>query len=72
MAKIDVEDIKDVEKTLLLPLWGRWSESIKASGLIYDEKSIEIVEQLDYDFAGMTQQHHQPYNNYGLFFRSRG
>ncbi|MEM7504239.1 MAG: class I SAM-dependent methyltransferase [Pseudomonadota bacterium] len=40
-----------MQETLLIPLLGRAVETRKGSGLIHDPHAVEIVEQLDYDFA---------------------
>jgi O-methyltransferase involved in polyketide biosynthesis len=50
MTKIPV-DLGPVQETLLIPLLGRAVESQKANGLIQDEKAIEIIQALDYDFS---------------------
>lgn len=48
-ARIQVE-LGPVEETLLIPLLGRARETQKKRGLIHDEKAVEIVDRLDYDF----------------------
>lgn len=53
------EDLKGVEQTLLLPFWGRYSESVKPNGLIKDEMCIKIVEENGFDFSNISKQHHQ-------------
>ena len=50
MAKISV-DLGPVQETLLIPLLGRALETKKGTGLIQDQKAVEIVEALDYDFS---------------------
>ncbi len=40
----------DVSQTLLFPLWGRAQLSKEYSSLFHDEKAIELVEKIDYDF----------------------
>ena len=40
-----------VQETLLIPLLGRAAETQKANGLIQDDKAVEIVAALDYDFS---------------------
>lgn len=40
-----------VEETLLLPLWGRAYETQKAKPRLIDEKAVEIIDKLDYDFS---------------------
>lgn len=53
-----LETLRGVEKTMLLPLWGRWSESVKENGLICDKKSIELVNRMDYDFQSFEGTQH--------------
>lgn len=44
-----------VQKTLLLPLWGRAVESCKPHPLLVDTLAVEIAGALDYDFAAMAR-----------------
>ncbi len=53
------ECLNDLEKTMLLPFWGRYSESIKPDGLIKDDMCVKIVEENDFDFSGIHKHHHQ-------------
>ena len=41
----------DVQKTMLLPLWGRALETQKQDPLLVDKKAVEIIRQLDFDFS---------------------
>ena len=50
MTKISV-DLGPVQETLLIPLLGRAVETQKETGLIHDQKAVNIVESLDYDFS---------------------
>lgn len=50
MSKISI-DLGPVQETLLIPLLGRAVETQKENGLIQDEKAVEIVNALDYDFS---------------------
>lgn len=43
--------VKGVPETMLQTLYARAKESEKENHHIYDEKAVEIVEQLDYDFS---------------------
>ena len=45
------ETIGGVAETMLQTLYARAKESKKANHKIYDEKAIEIVSQMDYDFS---------------------
>jgi len=40
-----------VSETLMFPLWGRAQLSKEYSSLFYDEKAVELVERIDYDFS---------------------
>ncbi len=44
-------DLSGVEETLLVPLWARAKFSRENPSILNDTKAIELVEQLDYDFA---------------------
>jgi len=51
-------DLGDIQKTLLLPLWGRAVESKKREPILIDKTAIEIMEQIEYDFnafEGLSQ-----------------
>jgi O-methyltransferase involved in polyketide biosynthesis len=48
--KIKVK-LGNVQKTLLLPLWGRAVESQKEKPLLVDKTAIEIIQRIDYDFG---------------------
>jgi O-methyltransferase involved in polyketide biosynthesis len=48
-------NLGDVQKTLLLPLWGRAEESKKRNPLLVDEAAIRIIERIDFDFSQITQ-----------------
>jgi O-methyltransferase involved in polyketide biosynthesis len=47
-------NLGDVQKTLLLPLWGRAVETRKAKPLLVDETAVRIIDQLDFDFKPMA------------------
>lgn len=44
-----------VQKTLLLPLWGRAVETQKPNPLLVDNKAVSIVNSLPYDFAEIAK-----------------
>jgi len=48
-------DIGDVQKTLLLPLWGRALESSKKNPLLIDKLAKNIVEGIDFDFSSISE-----------------
>ena len=50
MAEVSV-DLGPVQETLLIPLLGRAVETQKKNGLIQDEKAVQIVDSLNYDFS---------------------
>jgi O-methyltransferase involved in polyketide biosynthesis len=45
-----------VEGTMLLPLWGRYTESKKENGLIKDRKCVEIVDRAGIDFKDFAEK----------------
>jgi O-methyltransferase involved in polyketide biosynthesis len=45
------EGLGSVQKTLLLPLWGRAVETRKREPLLVDRAAVEIIGKLDYDFS---------------------
>jgi len=53
-AKIHI-DLRNVQETLLLPLWGRAVESQKDFPLLNDKKSLEIINSIDYDFTSISK-----------------
>ena len=44
-------DLGDVQRTLLLPLWGRAVETRRAKPLLVDRAAAEIIRSIDYDFS---------------------
>ncbi len=47
-------ELGNVQKTLLLPLWGRAVETRKDKPLLIDKTAVEIIDKIDYDFSLMT------------------
>ena len=47
-------DLGNVQKTMLLPLWGRAVESKKEKPLLVDQAALRIIESVDYDFTTLT------------------
>jgi O-methyltransferase involved in polyketide biosynthesis len=45
----------NVQKTMLLPLWGRAMETKKARPLLVDKAAAAIIDSIDYDFSTITQ-----------------
>lgn len=54
MTKTKVE-LGSVQETLLLTLWARAVEATKADPILRDTKSLEIMEQIDYDFSKLEK-----------------
>jgi O-methyltransferase involved in polyketide biosynthesis len=44
-------DLGSVQKTLLLPLWGRAIETRKTHPLLKDMAAVQIIDSIDYDFS---------------------
>jgi len=44
-------DLHSVQKTLLLPLWGRAEETRKRKPLLVDKAAVEMINRIDYDFT---------------------
>jgi O-methyltransferase involved in polyketide biosynthesis len=44
-----------IQETLLLPLWGRAYETKKKNPRLVDEKAVEIMENIDYDFSDIEK-----------------
>jgi O-methyltransferase involved in polyketide biosynthesis len=55
MAEKLKTELKEIQETLLLPLWGRAVESQKADPRLTDKKAVEIIEQIDYDFSRIAK-----------------
>ena len=56
MAEKIAVELGNVQKTMLLPLWGRAVETQKDHPLLVDCKAVEIIEKVDYDFAAMAEK----------------
>jgi len=52
------EALGSVQKTLLLPLWGRAVETRKAAPLLVDRTAAAVVDHLDYDFSRIAAHTH--------------
>lgn len=55
LSRINAVELGSVQKTLLLPLWGRAVESGKARPLLVDQTAVKIIATLDYDFSIIAQ-----------------
>lgn len=47
-------ELGNVQRTMLLPLWGRAAETQKAKPLLVDPTALRIVKAVDYDFQTMV------------------
>ena len=47
-----------IQKTLLLPLWGRAAETKKEHPRLVDNTAVEIVEKLNYNFSTISENVH--------------
>ena len=54
MSKQQIQ-LGTVQETLLITLWARATEASQPDPILVDNKSVEIVSQIDYDFAKLTQ-----------------
>jgi O-methyltransferase involved in polyketide biosynthesis len=51
-------ELGSVQKTLLLPLWGRAVEAAKPHPLLVDRTAVEIIATIDYDFSTIARSLH--------------
>ena len=51
MSKQEKISINGVPETMLQTMYARAKETLKPDAVIHDDKAVEIVEKLDYDFA---------------------
>ena len=51
-------NLKDVQITLLFPLWGRAIETQKPNPKLVDKTAKEILEKIDYDFTKLSAKIH--------------
>ena len=49
--KIDVSGLTNVPETMFVPLYGKAKETRREGGIIKDEKAVEIVNSVNYDFT---------------------
>lgn len=55
MTKIRIEH-NTVQETLVIPLYGRKMCTERFPNLFRDDKAVELIERLDYDFSGLEKQ----------------
>jgi len=51
----NTQQLDGIQKTLLMPLWGRAKLSKEDNPVLIDTKAIEIIEKLDYDFRDIDK-----------------
>ena len=49
-------DLKGVQETLLMPLWGRAVETQKEKPLLVDKEAVKIINSINYDFTQMANR----------------
>ncbi len=55
MTKIRIEH-NTVQETLVIPLYGRKMCTERFPNLFRDDKAVELIERIDYDFSGLEKQ----------------
>lgn len=55
MSRTTANELGSVQKTLLLPLWGRAVETRKARPLLVDQTAVRVVESIHYDFSTIAR-----------------
>lgn len=51
MKKIDIKNIQGIPETMLIPLWARAVETKRENPIIRDDKAVEMIHRIDYDFS---------------------
>ena len=46
-----IQNLKGVSETLLIPLWARAVETKRSNPIIIDDKAVEMMEHIEYDFS---------------------
>ena len=51
--KFSTNRLQDIPETMLITLWAKAEETRKkpSNALLYDEKALEIINKIDYDFS---------------------
>ena len=49
-------DLKGVQETLLMPLWGRAVETQKEKPLLIDKEAVNIIDSINYDFTQIANK----------------
>ncbi len=54
--KNDKIDLKGVHETLLMPLWGRATETKSKKPLLIDTEAVRIIDSINYDFTRIEKK----------------
>lgn len=71
MSEITNQNLNSVAETLLITLYIRAMESQRPDALIKDEKAVELVKQMDYDFTRIKQIKMDEEDKVTLILRNR-
>ena len=55
MSHTSTLDLQSVQGTMLIPLWGRASYSLKNENILKDPEAVALIEKLDVDFSGIEK-----------------
>ena len=55
-------NLGDIEETLLIPLWGRAKFTQEYPSFLNDQKAVELVEQIEYDFPRLDKTLPESFN----------
>jgi O-methyltransferase involved in polyketide biosynthesis len=55
MTNLQEINLGSVQETMLLPLWGRAVETLKPKPLLVDNKAVEIINSIPYDFSTIAK-----------------
>ena len=47
--------LTDVPETMLITLWAKAEETKRADALLHDEKAVEIIDKIEYDFSKFSK-----------------
>lgn len=56
-TKVATDTLRAVPETLLMPLYNRAVESQRPDAIVYDDRAVELVQRLDYDFSRFGAGH---------------
>ena len=55
MSHASTLDLQSVQGTMLIPLWGRATYSLKNSNILKDPEAVSLIEKIDVDFSGIEK-----------------